>query len=83
MPATQRFTPSEPTIPKTFTDDVTIPAPLQKDPPQKTPIMQKILQIGMPVIMVTMMIIMFRVMGNGGARQIMMMMMMGLSLIHI
>ena len=83
MPATQRFTPSEPTIPKTFTDDVTIPAPLQKDPPQKTPIMQKILQIGMPVIMVTMMIIMFRVMGNGGARQIMMMMMMGMMMVSM
>ena len=45
--------------------------------------MQKILQIGMPVIMVTMMIIMFRVMGNGGARQIMMMMMMGMMMVSM
>ena len=48
----------EPSIPKTFTDDVTIPAPLKKDPPKKTSIMQKVLQYGMPILMVTMMVLM-------------------------
>lgn len=81
MPATQLFTPSEPSIPKTFTDDVAIPAPLKKDPPKKTSIMQKVLQFGMPVMMVVMMVLMFRMMGNVGGRQVMMMMMMGMMMI--
>ena len=76
MPATQLYTPSEPSIPATYTDSVTIPAPLQKDPPKKGSIMQKILGIGVPIMMGVMMIVMFRVMGsNGGARRVMMMMM--------
>lgn len=44
--------------------------------------MQKILGIGMPVIMVAMMVIMFRAMGDsGGARRVMMMMMMGMMML--
>lgn len=81
MPATQLYTPSEPSIPKTFTDDVTIPPPLQKDPPKKTSVMQKVLQFGMPAMMVVMMILMFRMMGNVGGRQVMMMMMMGMMMV--
>ena len=44
--------------------------------------MQKILGIGVPIMMVVMMIVMFRVMGsNGGARRVMMMMMMGMMML--
>ena len=44
--------------------------------------MQKIFAVGMPILMVSMMVIMFRAMGDsGGARRVMMMMMMGMMMV--
>lgn len=81
MAVTQSFVPEPPSVPKTYTENVVIPPPLQKDPPQKTPMIQKAMQIGMPIIMVAMMVIMMRAMGGIGGRQIMMMMMMGMMML--
>src|SRR5699024_4265018 len=63
-------------MPRMITDQVTIEPPMEVEQSPAVSVLEKILKFGIPVLMGTMMGIMFSVMGSSGMRGPMMMMMM-------
>lgn len=80
MSGTEPFTPRSPRIPERTVSQVTIPAPLKQEPQQKRAMIQIALLVGMPVLMITMMVIMVQSGMRNNPMMIMMMSMMMVSM---
>lgn len=80
MSGIELFTPRSPRIPERTVSQVTIPAPLKQESKKKMAVIQLALMVGMPVLMVTMMIVMFQ---TGMRSNPMMIMMMGMMMVSM
>lgn len=81
MSGTELFVPRSPRIPERTVSQVTIPAPLKQESQQKMAMIQIALIVGMPVLMITMMVIMFQTGMRSNPMMIMMMSMMMISML--